>query len=114
MWDNYPFFFFFFFFWETNTHTHKGEGNEFLHKGTPQLYAKAMVNFKEWWDKLYYTQHTLLSNAGQLLILFFFWETNTHTHTQGRGKWVLTQLIKYHILINYIALNSILKHKIYT
>ena len=75
-----------------------------------------MVTFKGVWGKLYYTQHTLLSNVGQLPILFFFFffEKQTHTHTQGRGKWVLTQLIKYHILINYIALNSILKHKIYT
>ena len=52
-----------------------------------------MVTFKGEWGKLYYTQHTLLSNVGQLLILcFFFFEkqTNTHTHTQGREKGVLT------------------------
>ena len=55
-----------------------------------------MVTFKRGWGKLYYTQHTLLNNMGQLPILFFL-ETNTHTHThththtQERGKGVLTQ-----------------------
>ena len=44
-----------------------------------------MVTFKKGWDKLYYIQHTLLSNAGQLSILFFFY-IETNTHTQGRGK----------------------------
>ena len=48
-----------------------------------------MVTFKGECGKLYYTQHTLLSNVGQLPILFFF--RNKHTHTQGRGKEVLTQ-----------------------
>ena len=52
-----------------------------------------MVIFKGGWDKLYYTQHTLLSNVGQLP--FFFLETNTHTHTQGRGKGVLTQFVHF-------------------
>ena len=37
-----------------------------------------MVTFKEGWCKLYYTQHTLLSDVGQLP---FFLETNKHTHT---------------------------------
>ena len=46
-----------------------------------------MVTFKGGWGKLYYTQHTLLSNMGQLLILFF----EKQTHTEGRGKEVLTQ-----------------------
>ena len=36
-----------------------------------------MVIFKRMWDKLYYTQYTLLSNVGQLPT-FFFLETNTH------------------------------------
>ena len=45
-----------------------------------------MVTFKGECGKLYYTQHTLLSNVGQLQ---FFLETNTHT--QGRGKWIITQ-----------------------
>ena len=45
-----------------------------------------MVTFKGEYGKLYYTQHTLLSNVGQLQ---FFLETNTHT--QGRGKWIITQ-----------------------
>ena len=30
-----------------------------------------MVTFKERWCKLYYIQHTLLSNIGQLPILFW-------------------------------------------
>ena len=46
-----------------------------------------MVTFKGECGKLYYTQHTLLSNVGQLQ---FFLETNTHT--QGRGKEILTQM----------------------
>ena len=49
-----------------------------------------MVTFKGGCDKLYYTQHILLSNVGQLPILFFFLR-NKHTQTQGRGKGVLTQ-----------------------
>ena len=48
-----------------------------------------MVSFKEGWGKLYHTQHTLLSNVGQLSILFFL-ETNTHTH-KGEENGVLTQ-----------------------
>ena len=45
-----------------------------------------MVTFKGGWSKLYYTQHTLLSNVGQLPIFFlFFLETNTHTQ-KGEGK----------------------------
>ena len=56
-----------------------------------------MVTFKEGWGKLYYTQHTLLSNSNveQLSILFFFFflffEKQTHTHTKGREKRVITQ-----------------------
>ena len=41
-----------------------------------------MVTVKGGCDKLYYTQHILFSNVGQLLILFF----EKQTHTQGRGK----------------------------
>ena len=48
-----------------------------------------MVTFKGWCDKLYYIQHTLLSNVRQLSILFF--EKQTHTHTQWRGKGILKQ-----------------------
>ena len=48
-----------------------------------------MVTFKRWWGKLYYTQHTFLSNVRQLPFFFFFVEKQTHT--QGRGKGVLTQ-----------------------
>ena len=53
-----------------------------------------MVTFKGGWGKLYYTQHTLLRNEGQLPIFFFFFEkqTHTHTHTQGRGNGVLNNL----------------------
>ena len=50
-----------------------------------------MVTFKGEWGKLYYTQYTLLSNVGQLPILFFLRNKQTHTHTQGRGKRILTQ-----------------------
>ena len=50
-----------------------------------------MVTFKGGWDKLYYTQHTLLSNVRQLPILSFsffsfFLETNTHTHTHTQKE----------------------------
>ena len=51
-----------------------------------------MVTFKEMWDKLYYTQHTFLSNVGQLpffFLILFFWEINTHTLTKGKEKEVL-------------------------
>ena len=41
-----------------------------------------MLTFKEGWGKLYYTQHTLLSNVGQLPILFLLRNKHTHTHTQ--------------------------------
>ena len=43
-----------------------------------------MVTFKGGCDKLYYTQHTLLSNVGQLPILFFLFWRNKHTHTRER------------------------------
>ena len=43
-----------------------------------------MVTFKGGWSKLYYTQHTLLSNVGQLPILFF--EKQTHTHKGERKR----------------------------
>ena len=42
-----------------------------------------MVTFKGVWGKLYYTQHTLLSNVRQLPP-FFFGETNTHTQVRGK------------------------------
>ena len=55
-----------------------------------------MVTFKRGRDKLYYTQHTLLSNVGQLpFFLETHTHTHTHTHTQGRGKGVLTQSIHF-------------------
>ena len=40
-----------------------------------------MVTFKGGWGKLYYTQHTLLSNIRQLPILFFLIKNHTHIHT---------------------------------
>ena len=40
-----------------------------------------MVTFKEGWYKLYYTQHTLLSDVGQLPFFFRNKQTHTHTHT---------------------------------
>ena len=43
-----------------------------------------MVTFKGGWGKLYYTQHTLLSNVEQLPS-FFFWR-NKHTHTRERER----------------------------
>ena len=67
----------------THTHTHKGEGKMFYHKGIPQLHSKATVTFKGGWDKLYYTQHILLSNVGQLP---FFFEKQTRTHTKKRER----------------------------
>ena len=45
-----------------------------------------MVTFKGEWNKLYYTQHTLLINVGQLPILFFFGETNTHIEERERDS----------------------------
>ena len=45
-----------------------------------------MVTFKGGWGKLYYTQHTLLSNVGQLPILFFEKQTHTHTHKRERER----------------------------
>ena len=52
-----------------------------------------MITFKEGCYKLYYTQHTLLSNMGQLLLLLllFFLGRNKYTHIQDREKGVLTQ-----------------------
>ena len=50
-----------------------------------------MITFKEGCYKLYYTQHTLLSNMGQLLLLLLFLGRNKYTHIQERGKGVLTQ-----------------------
>ena len=43
-----------------------------------------MITFKGECDKLYYTQHTLLSNMGQLL--FFFFEKQTHTYKGERNE----------------------------
>ena len=45
-----------------------------------------MVTFKGGWGKLYYTQHTFLSNVGQLPILFFEKQTYTHTRERERGS----------------------------
>ena len=56
-----------------------------------KLHLKAIVTFKGGWGRLYYTQHTLLSNVRQLGFFFFF-EKQIHTLSQGRGKEVLTQI----------------------
>ena len=46
-----------------------------------------MVTFKEMWDKLYYTQHTFLSNVGQLPFFFnIVFLRNKHTHTHKRKR----------------------------
>ena len=47
-----------------------------------------MVTFKGGCDKLYYTQHTLLSNVGQLPVLLK--KKNKYTHIGEREKRVLT------------------------
>ena len=52
-----------------------------------------MVTFKGEWGKLYHTQHTLLSNVGQLSFLFVVVvvvvEKQTHMHRQvmDQNKW---------------------------
>ena len=75
------FFFFFFFFFKKQTYT-QGRGKGILTQRYTTTLLKSYSNFKGGWDKLYYTQHTLLRNVGQLLILFFF--RNKHTHTRER------------------------------
>ena len=54
-----------------------------------------MVTFKEGWGKLYYTQHTFLSNVGQLLILFFF-EKQTHTRVHIREREMSSNIKTHH------------------
>ena len=50
-----------------------------------KLHLKAMVAFKKWWNKLFYTQFTFLNNVEQLPI--FYSKTNKHTHKkEGRGN----------------------------
>ena len=63
-----------------------------------------MVTFKGGWDKLYYTQHTLLNNGGQLPLLFF--EKLTHTH-RGRGKGVLFGYYIFAFVLLLITLHLI-------
>ena len=53
------------FFKETNTHTMERKRDSNI-KTYRKFHLKVMVTFKEVWDKLYYTQHTLLSNMRQL------------------------------------------------
>ena len=67
-----------------------------------------MVIFKGGWGKLYYTQHTLLSNVGQLPIFFFFRNKHTHTHTRVRKMGSNT---KAHHKINQLGRSSIITHK---
>ena len=45
-----------------------------------------MITFKGEWGKLYYTQHTLLSNVRQLPILFL---RNKHTHEREGNEFNL-------------------------
>ena len=57
----------FFFFRNKHIHTHtrereKGSNTKVQHK----LYSKVILTFKGVWGKLYYIQHTLLSNVRQL------------------------------------------------
>ena len=69
-------------FWETNKYTRERERVlTQMHTTTP---LKSYGNFKGWWDKLYYTQHTLLNNMGQLPFFFFF-EKQTHTQGEKNG-----------------------------
>ena len=42
-----------------------------------------MVTFKGGWDKLYYTQHTLLSNIRQLSILFIIDDAENNTTSES-------------------------------
>ena len=55
---------FLFFLRNKHTHTHTRERKRGFNTGTSQLHSKAMITFKGGWGKLYYTQHTLLSNVG--------------------------------------------------
>ena len=70
------------FFRETNTHTHKREREN--GSNTKEYHNSTQ---KSWWllreDVTSYTIHnTLLSNIGQLPILFFL-DTNKHTQREG-------------------------------
>ena len=57
-------------------------------KAYHKLHSKVIVIFKGGWSKLYYIQHTLLNNVGQLSFFFFlFFYRNKHTYThKGEGK----------------------------
>ena len=48
-----------------------------------KLHLKAIVTFKGGWGRLYYTQHTLLSNVRQSA--FFLRNKYTHSH-KGEEK----------------------------
>ena len=59
-----------------------------------------MVTFKRGWGKLYYTQHTLLSNMRQLLFFFFFLR-NKHTHTMKRERDIGDFLNVFELVYDY-------------
>ena len=64
-----------------------------------------MITFKGGWGKLYYIQHTLLSNVGQLPFFFF---RNKHTHTWVRK---MDSNTKAHHKINQLGRSSIITNK---
>ena len=73
-----------------------------------------MVTFKEKRGKLYYTQHTLLSNVGQLPILFFEKQTHTYTRKRKMGSQNFFFNIKYiNRLILYIHFKRFFSNNIF-
>ena len=61
-----------------------------------------MVTFKRGWDKLYYTQHTLLCNGGQL---FIFFEKLTHTQRERERGSIWLLYFCFCSSFNYITFN---------
>ena len=59
-----------------------------------------MVTFKGGRGKLYYIQYTLLSNVGQLSILFFFFFRNKHTHTHTHTH-IYIYMKKFNVISKY-------------
>ena len=75
------------FIFKKQTYT-QGKGKiGFNTKAYHKLHSKAMVTFKGGWGKLYYIEHTLLSNVGQLpFFFFFFFFEKQHIHTRERER----------------------------